>query len=216
MGQRGVLKNMVTSGKQSTYGSARSHINIRCRWLREAQVFPMDPDALQVEEITVILITEPIITLLLLLSQILSTSSPPFCPFFSMTKYLYLPAWSLSHCPSVLNLLLSLTYVSLKSGCVSLSVFLSVVTKEALSLLVSSLKLCHCLFLLFWNAYKTGTLKYTTFVKFVTFYWSFCVKLWVAVCALKMDYLSQLETLCIITLFVNTKTENELNYVGLI
>lgn len=47
-----------------------------------------------------ILIREPIITLLLLLSQMLTTASPPVCLSFNMTIYLCLPAWSQSLCQS--------------------------------------------------------------------------------------------------------------------
>lgn len=57
-------------------------------------------NGLWVAEMRLILIREPIITLLLLLSLMLTTASPPICLSFSTTISLCLPAWSLSHCQS--------------------------------------------------------------------------------------------------------------------
>lgn len=57
-------------------------------------------NVLRVAEMRLILIREPIITLPLLLSLMLTTASPPLCLSFTMTISLCLHAWSLSHCPS--------------------------------------------------------------------------------------------------------------------
>lgn len=57
-------------------------------------------NVLWVAEMRLILIREPIITLPLLLSLMLTTASPPLCLSFTMTISLCLHAWSLSHCPS--------------------------------------------------------------------------------------------------------------------
>lgn len=92
--------NRRTPNRPLVIGSPKTDVNARYKQPQRGRYLFSGQNVLWVAEMRLILIREPIITLLLLLSQMLTTASPPVCLSFSMTMYLCLPAWSLSLCQS--------------------------------------------------------------------------------------------------------------------
>lgn len=89
-------------------GSPKMDVNGRYKHPHIGRHLFNGQNVLRVAEMRLILIREPIITLLPLLSRMLTTASPPVCLSFNMTIYLCLPAWSQSLCqPACVSLPLS-------------------------------------------------------------------------------------------------------------
>lgn len=138
-----------------------SHPDLTLKSGVDVSEFSNGPHALSVEEIRLILITEPIITLLVLLSQMLSTSSTPFSPFFSMTTYFVSQpeaCFSAYVLPAICaEPVTSLTCVSWTSGCIFLKQSFVCVSFSCNKR--SSVIIC---FLPLWHRYRNDTCKQAT------------------------------------------------------